>query len=334
MEQRLRTVVELLVTVPAVLMLFGAVPWVRDSRLESDEDKLTALLTKERWTLHKAQIEDLLSRVDPHLLVKGEPLIVVAGLRSGDQSAIRTLAERGADVNRHDWGCTSLLVAVGDLGSLEMTKLLLDLGANPNLVPTASERKASKIKNCGDLLFKEGARVNSDGWSPLSVALQLADAGQFSGSSFMEIGRVLLEHGARLSPTEAAIRLEATMNVPGVIRDAALASMADLNINLKNGDTPLGVAIREENEKLVSSLLRSGADPNRADKSGKHPLEAAVSLCTPRWKIGYQEPADLDSEIVSIVKLLIASGAVSDQAQVAAAECSSPVAKLLEGKEK
>ena len=46
---------------------------------------------------------------------------------------------------------------------------------------------------------------------------------------------------------------------------------------LKNGPTPLLVAIRDTNYELIDLLLKNGADLNEADDTGQTPLLVAVA---------------------------------------------------------
>lgn len=59
--------------------------------------------------------------------------------------------------------------------------------------------------------------------------------------------------------------------------EQAIVRGAKLNYTYSSGNTPLHLAIYENNEEMVSLLLKYGADVNYTDFSGNTPLDAAIS---------------------------------------------------------
>ncbi len=80
-------------------------------------------------------------------------------------------------------------------------------------------------------------------------------------------------------------------NNPNKVK-ALLKQGASVHIQDKYGDTPLMYAIRENNPDIVKALLDNGADVNIQDKDGYTPL---------MWAVIYNNP--------DIIKLLLDNGA-------------------------
>jgi hypothetical protein len=329
MEHRLRTIVELLVVAPVVAVVFSAIPWAKDSRLESEEQRLIALLTNRRAVVYKEEIDALLTRVDPNLMVGVEPLLVAAGVRRESAEAVRTLIKRGADPNRHDWGCTALLVAIGEVETVSMTGLLLELGANPNLIPTAGERKKSGFIECGSVGMEKRTDLNKEASSPLGLVMYYINFNDRGQSNREEIAKILIKNGGKLHPKEVSAHLPAALEKKGLVWEAILASDPKLDIHLASGETPLGVAVRKKNPDLFLQLIGAGAGPEFADRSGVTPLEIVVSLCV-RAKDGLASDVAQarDKELASIASVLVRKVSVPAALRKEASGCSAEVAKL------
>jgi ankyrin repeat protein len=212
------------------------------------------------------------------------------------------LVKAGADVNRWDWwGRTPLWATVDyntlprggradrptadETTSLEMIKILLAAGANPNArlkfeVPMrdiSPDRGADQIQSTGmtpllraakggdaeavDLLLKAGARVDLPverqwrnpvgGMDPLMVASGLG----FQGNDTR--GRIRTQAQAL-----ATVKL-------------LLAAGAKVNAQDDRGNTALTGAVYRGWNDVVKLLIENGADPYLNNADGKSPMDAA-----------------------------------------------------------
>lgn len=117
--------------------------------------------------------------------------------RDGDESAVKELLGKGADINSTGGGTidySPLMWAAGN-GNIGIMRLLLERGADPNLrngrgvtalLPAAQDGRLDAVR----LLLDRGANVHSEvkGVSPLSAA---------AAFGHLEVVRMLLERGAR-----------------------------------------------------------------------------------------------------------------------------------------
>ena len=172
------------------------------------------------------------------------PLMYAALYR--DAATVRRLLEMGADVNaRNDAGASALLWAVDDL---EITRTLLDRGANPNV-------------------------TSMDGRTPLAVA-----AGRYGASSIV---RLLLDRGAKLErqpllvpatdagdPATIRLLLDRGVDTASLPNDFGMRSGCDdcAELLLTIADPPsLGRALvsagRFGGSAGIQRLLSRGAEP-------------------------------------------------------------------------
>ena len=190
------------------------------------------------------------------------------------------LLERGADVNtRRNDGWTPLNVA-SYFGIVEIVRLLLDHGADPeaNAEGDMGEKPLHKV-SCGksrsqedgvrvaQLLLECGADVNSrrnDRWTPLHIA---------SWSGKFEVVQVLIDHTAEVdavddlgkTPLHDVLQGKYESQEDGVrIAQLLLGHGADVNAKSRAGTTPLtqAMASRKERPKLAELLLENPANVN------------------------------------------------------------------------
>ena len=174
------------------------------------------------------------------------PLHEAAG--NGEEDSVRQLIASGHDVDQRDEerGDSSLHAAIGE-GNLSTTRLLLDLGANPNLSDFTGRTPLHTAALQGDseiiqVLLDGGAEVDSqtDDWStPLHLAVSERNEGA---------ARRLLRGGA-------------SVDVPD-----------------KDLLTPLHGAVCRtdvESPSLVETLLKHGANPLWSDRLGRTPISRA-----------------------------------------------------------
>ena len=170
-----------------------------------------------------------------------------------------------------------LAVQRGDLDQLERhihwgtdINTVLPNGQYP-LHAAADKGRISMVKP----LLRHGAdieRTTADGDTALDLAI-------LSGRT--QVAEVLLDQGARLDAS--ALLLKAATN--GVTdRDTVrilLERGADLEQRDAAGDTPLLIAIRQDNHRLATHLVNRGADVNVKASDGRSALAIAQQLQLP-----------------------------------------------------
>lgn len=162
-------------------------------------------------------------------------------VRADSREAAALLIDRGADVDHHDQiGRCSLAIAAGG-GRYEMTKLLLDHNAHPN------------VQDVG-------------GMTPLLAALMRAPEAE--GVRCMDI---LLTHNAipdqsihGMSPLIYAIMHDRPDAVPVLLKHRAAVKGIYLG-----GKAPLAIAREQGNPKVVEMLLKAGAKDEESTKDTK-----------------------------------------------------------------
>ena len=172
--------------------------------------------------------------------VAGSPLAEAA--RQGDADTVRALLRQEMDVNAPGIDGTPALHWAVRVDDRNMASMLLDAGADVN-------------------------RTNRYGMAPLHVAVQ---------NRHVDMARQLLESGADTEaadgsgelPLHLAIRTGADDMLELLLSHGAQVDGRDLNY----GQTPLMLAVREENIALVQRLLEADADLDAQSLAGEeHP---------------------------------------------------------------
>lgn len=156
----------------------------------------------------------------------------------------------------------------GEPPDIQLVKLLLEYGANPN-----------RRSDIGTTALVWAVEAQSE-----EAVMHLLDAGAnpdvLCGDDFPALSR--------------AVRTSrGTIGVPGIVR-LLLDHGADPNIRDKYGQTPLCIAVEESLKHVANDLLDAGANPNVLMKSGISLLCMAVSIGD-----------EMDNDVVS---LLLESG--------------------------
>jgi ankyrin repeat protein len=164
------------------------------------------------------------------------------------------------------------------LGLEEVTKLLLDNGADANVRDGNGESAlhaaaARDRKVILKLLLDNGADIdaqNKRGDGPLLVALK--------EGGHEETVRLLLDRGANVNAQNKrgySPLLVASGN--GSEEELRLLLDRGANVNAQNklGESPLLMALEKGHEERIRLLLNRGADVNAQSKSGRSPLSAA-----------------------------------------------------------
>lgn len=149
----------------------------------------------------------------------------------------RMLIQAGADVNSKDQNRETLLHYAVRHNNIEITRMLIDAGADVNA-------------------------QNIFGQTPLHQAIYIP-----------KIARMLIDAG-----TDEHTQNENTVmkDKPEIARMLISAQGVDINIQNKNGQTPLYQAVICNKPKIVRMLLSAGADTNIKDEHGETPLYQAV----------------------------------------------------------
>lgn len=105
-------------------------------------------------------------------------------------------------------------------------------------------------------------------FAAVSLGCILSGCAWFGGSS----------HPFKDQQLENSFRLDRKKQMDGKAFEEALQGGANPNLEMKNGATPLIMAVLRNRPDLVSSLLKAGAEVNRPGKRGSTPLHAAAAL--------------------------------------------------------
>jgi ankyrin repeat protein len=169
-----------------------------------------------------------------------------------------------------------------------VTSLVFAIGIIPGGISAGRDNLSSAVTR-GDIrraeqLIAGGADLDSrgrQGWTPLMIA---ADRGD------MVTVKALIKAGADVNAVSPNIGFTALMAAVYQGHDdiamILLKAGADPNARTKNiysycSDTPLILAIKREDPRMVSALISSGADIKARDEHGRTPLMYAVSYHQP-----------------------------------------------------
>jgi len=151
----------------------------------------------------------------------------------GHVGAVRSLLDKGADINKRNTKHETALYVASNGGKLEVLKLLIEYGAEVN-------------------------SPNKLGWTPLHTA---------SHSGYHDIAELLLDHGADINPQDqdllSPLHLASWNSKPEVVK-LLLERGADIHARDTEGRTPYALALRRGDRDVVR--LFSANDDTRGSK--------------------------------------------------------------------
>jgi ankyrin repeat protein len=211
---------------------------------------------------------------------------LLSKVRANDIEGVKALCAAGADVNQEDdmMGYTAL----GLTKDIEMMKVLISAGADINHRDkrTGYTPLMNALNSCNTqvakFLIEKGADINlksNDGATALILSCGCSE----------EIAKQLLDKGADINAlTDRGMGVFTQCTSVGLGREAVSYEFAEFllskgaDIDEKNttgsyaGYTPLFWAVLSDEEKLVSFLVKHGADVNAKSNNGKTPLSIAT----------------------------------------------------------
>jgi ankyrin repeat protein len=203
-----------------------------------------------------------------------DQLALIEAASAGDRPKLEELLKQGVNPNgKPDLrGKTALMHAV-ERGDAEMTRLLLEAGADPDL-KAGGYTPLCKAAIMGHgriakMLLKHGADPDLksiDGNTPLFLAAWL---------DRVEVVRALLAGGADMRLTSRGFSEPMPFDMLVLTERPHFANF-DLKIHDYNGLTAPGVAALENNVASLGLMLEAGADPNFRDRGRLTPIFYAI----------------------------------------------------------
>ena len=220
-------------------------------------------------------LEEGVSYVGQTVLPRGGWSAVMYAAREGATSAIRSLAEAGANLNLTDPEGTSALIIAIINGHWEAASALVEKGADVNL---------------GDI----------KGMTPLYAAIDMHTLGDTFGRPYPPAP--VIEGSVGMIKLLLAKGADPNARLKGPI----LKRVYDAGDNrLGEGATPLMRAARKCDVTVMTLLLEAGADPKLAQKSGNTPLMLAAGAVTSN---GDETQRISEEQALAAIKIGLAAG--------------------------
>jgi ankyrin repeat protein len=197
----------------------------------------------------------------------GTEVRLADAVKKGDQAVVRSLLQRGVDVNARQADGTTALYWAALNNDVETARLLIRAGADvktPNRYGVAPLSVACINGSAPmiELLLKAGADANA---AMTEGETALMTAARTGVSDALE---VLLAHGAEVNARERTRGQTALMWAAGEGHASAIRTLlergADLNGRSEAGWTPLLFAVRDGQLDATRTLLDAGASANDA----------------------------------------------------------------------
>ena len=190
---------------------------------------------------------------------------------SGHKDMVELLLDRGADINKESIFGTTPLHFAAERGNIEAARLLISLGAKPQLTKAAANRQEKIISG----LLQAGVDpdiTDSDGQTALMRASILGH---------LNIVQILLQRGA--NPNKEDLRGNTPLHLTALwgcknVANQLIFAGAELNKTNLWGATPLLYAVKFIKKEIVQLLVDSGADQTIASENGITPISLAHKL--------------------------------------------------------
>ena len=187
--------------------------------------------------------------------------------KRGDMRLVKTILEKGADVNAVDKGGATALIYAADGGHVKVVGLLLEKGADVNAknkggwtalmwaATGSSSRRTEMVK----LLIAKGADVNAKDQTGATALMGSSRQGN------LRAVKLLVEKGADVNAKDrggASALIEASTNGHLDIVKLLLEKGADVNAKDNEGKTPLMWASEKGHSKVANLLKGHSAAPS------------------------------------------------------------------------
>jgi ankyrin repeat protein len=191
----------------------------------------------------------------------------------GKTAEVKGLIKTGIDVNdKFDVGQNrglTPLVLVAQFGKADIGKLLIDAGADVNIIfqgltllHVAAFSPAGN-KAVTELFIAEGLNVNAKCTAEVRVEIEGMTPLHFAaGMGKVEVAETLIKNGAKVDAKDSYYQFtplhEAAKNKHKAVAELLIAKGADVNAVSKRDGTPLDLAVSKGNEELAELLRKHG----------------------------------------------------------------------------
>ncbi|KAF6782827.1 ankyrin repeat domain-containing protein 52 [Colletotrichum sojae] len=267
---------------------YAAGSWYQHATVKEAKD--TALMeamnalfdrSSQTWDAWRRWYDNNCEELQPHTTETSKPACpLYYATRLDLTTVVRHLTKHGKlDPNENSESGRTALGAACDKGNLEAVRLVMEAGANIDMVDHRRRTPIYAASHNGHvdvikILLEKGADVSvasQSGWTPLNAA---------SDGGHLEVIKVLLEKGADVSVADndgwTPLNAASSKGHLEVVK-VLLEKGADISVASQSGWTPLNAASYGGHLEVVKVLLEKGADISVADNDGWTPLYTASS---------------------------------------------------------